>query len=178
MDTIRNVDEPFKGQAKRHDAESLSENGECRRTYNHDQGRRNRSGTWEFNKKIWKMLEEEKPLAVIDRSYKGDYGTVFVSGARSGEGGVRDKDKYVVPQVTISVEHYNRIFRLLNKGEEVELSIDLRARYTNEDGMEHNIIAEIPGTDLKDEVVIFGAHFDSWHTGTREQRIMVLVLRS
>ena len=32
--------------------------------------------------------------------------------------------------------------------------------------MEHNIIAEIPGTDLKDEVVIFGAHFDSWHTGT------------
>ena len=32
--------------------------------------------------------------------------------------------------------------------------------------MEHNIIAEIPGTDLKEEVVIFGAHFDSWHTAT------------
>src|SRR5690606_4526812 len=39
-------------------------------------------------------------------------------------------------------------------------------KYTNPDGMEHNIIAEIPGTDLKEEVVMFGAHFDSWHTGT------------
>ena len=54
----------------------------------------------------------------------------------------------------------------MNKGEKVELTIDLKSQYTNEDGMEHNIIAEIPGTDLKDEVVIFGAHFDSWHTGT------------
>jgi hypothetical protein len=165
MDTIRNVDEPFEGHAKRHDAESLLKMANAGEPTPRPR-RRNRSGTWEFNKKIWTMLEEERPLAVIDRSYKGDYGTVFVSGARSGEGGIRDKDKYVVPQVTISVEHYNRIFRLLNKDEEVEMSIDLRAKYTNEDGMEHNIIAEIPGTDLKDEVVIFGAHFDSWHTGT------------
>ena len=54
----------------------------------------------------------------------------------------------------------------MKKGFPVKLSIDLQARYTNDDGMEHNIIAEIPGTDLKDEVVIFGAHLDSWHTGT------------
>jgi Zn-dependent M28 family amino/carboxypeptidase len=44
--------------------------------------------------------------------------------------------------------------------------MELRATYTNPDGMEHNIIAEIPGSDLKDEVVMLGAHFDSWHTGT------------
>jgi carboxypeptidase Q len=55
---------------------------------------------------------------------------------------------------------------MVQQGLPVELSMDLRAEYTNEDGMEHNIIAEIPGTDLQDEVVIFGAHFDSWHTGT------------
>ena len=42
----------------------------------------------------------------------------------------------------------------------------MKSKYTNADEMEHNIIAEIPGTDLKDEVVIFGAHFDSWHTST------------
>ena len=72
----------------------------------------------------------------------------------------------MVPQVTLAIEHYNRIFRMMNKGIKVQLSIDLKSTYTNPDGMEHNIIAEIPGTDLKDEVVIFGAHYDSWHTGT------------
>lgn len=66
----------------------------------------------------------------------------------------------------MSVEHYNRIFRMLRKGVPVQLSMELSAEYTNPDGMEHNIIAEIPGTDLKDEVVVFGGHFDSWHAGT------------
>jgi Zn-dependent M28 family amino/carboxypeptidase len=56
--------------------------------------------------------------------------------------------------------------RNLQRGIDVKLSIDLTANYTNPDEMEHNIIAEIPGTDLKDEVVMFGAHFDSWHTAT------------
>ena len=128
--------------------------------------RRNRAGGFSLNREIWKMLEAEKPLAVLDRSYKGDLGTIFVSGARTGEGRSRDKDKSVVPQVTLSVEHYNRIFRTINKEIPVTLNIDMTATFTNPDEMEHNIIAEIPGTDLKDEVVMFGAHFDSWHTGT------------
>lgn len=165
MDSIRNVDEPFKGLAKRHDAESLLNLANAG-TPTPRPRRRNRSGTFKLNKAIWKMIEAERPIAVLDRSYKGDYGTVFVSGARTGEGGARDDGKYVVPQMTMSVEHYNRIIRLMNKDVEVELEVDLRCQYTNPDGQEHNIIAEIPGTDLKDEVVIFGAHFDSWHTGT------------
>ena len=44
--------------------------------------------------------------------------------------------------------------------------MDLKSSYNTEDPMERNIIAEIPGTDLADEIVMFGAHFDSWHTGT------------
>jgi len=111
-------------------------------------------------------LYEEKPLALIGRSYKGDLGTVFVSGARAKEGRARNKDAEVLPQVTMSVEHYNRIFRLLKKGLPVSLKMNLKSTYTNADEMEHNIIAEIPGTDLKDEIVMFGAHFDSWHTST------------
>ncbi|MEL7161654.1 MAG: M20/M25/M40 family metallo-hydrolase, partial [Bacteroidota bacterium] len=109
---------------------------------------------------------DEGAIAVLDRSYKGDLGTVFVSGARTGEGRSRDKDQTVLPQFTVAVEHYNRILRNLQRGVDVKLSVELEARYTNPDEMEHNIIAEIPGTDLKDEVVMFGAHFDSWHTGT------------
>ena len=165
MDTIRDVDEPFKALAKRHNDESLLKLANAGPPTPRPR-RRNRAGGFNLNKAIWKMLGEEKPIAVLDRSYKGDMGTVFVSGARTGKGRARDNGQYVVPQVTLSVEHYNRIFRMMHKNVPVELTIELGAKYTNPDGMEHNIIAEIPGTDLKDEVVIFGAHFDSWHTGT------------
>lgn len=165
MDTIREVKEPFKAMAKRHDAESLLKLANAGSPTPRPR-RYNRGGRFALNKKIYTMLEAEKPLAVLDRSYKGDLGTVFVSGARTAEGRAREKGKYVIPQATLSVEHYNRIMRMIDKGVAVKLNIDLKAKYTNKDEMEHNIIAEIPGTDLKDEVVIFGAHFDSWHTGT------------
>lgn len=165
MDTIREVKFPEEAMGKRHDAESLLKLANAGIPTPRPR-RRNRAGGFSLNKEIWKMLEAEKPIAVLDRSYKGDLGTVFVSGARTGEGQARDDNKKVVPQMTLSVEHYNRIFRLMNKGIPVTLNIDLTSAYTNPDGMEHNIIAEIPGTDLKDEVVMFGAHFDSWHTGT------------
>ncbi|MDZ4680087.1 MAG: M20/M25/M40 family metallo-hydrolase [Saprospiraceae bacterium] len=120
----------------------------------------------DFTTKLRELLYDEKPLALLDRSFKGDLGTVFVSGARSKEGSARDEGAEVLPQATLSVEHYNRIFRLLKAGISVKLSMDLSAAYTNPDGMEHNIIAEIPGTDLKDEVVMFGAHLDSWQSAT------------
>ncbi len=164
IDTIRNVDPPFEAMGARHDVESLFSMATAGQPTPRPR-RGNRVG-FELNKKIWDMLERENPLAVLDRSYKGDLGTVFVSGARTADGSARDKGKTVVPQVTLSVEHYNRLFRMMNKGVSVKLSIDLKTQYTNADEMEHNIIAEIPGTDLKDEVVMFGAHFDSWHTGT------------
>ncbi len=112
------------------------------------------------------FIHAEQPLATIDRSFKGDYGTVFVSGASARAGSAYADTAQVLPQVTMAVEHYNRIFRMVARGIPVTLSMDLRAVYTNPDKMEHNIIAEIPGTDLKDEVVMFGGHFDSWHAGT------------
>ena len=166
MDEIRNVPEPFEAMAKRHDSESLFSMATAGQPTPRPRRRNRVDGGFNLNRAIWSLLEEEKPIAVLDRSYKGDLGTVFVSGARSGSGSARDEGKAVVPQMTLSVEHYNRIMRMLDKGVDVRLTVDLKSQYTNPDGMEHNIIAEIPGTDLKDEVVIFGAHFDSWHTGT------------
>lgn len=166
MDTIRAVKEPFEAMSKRHDTEALFDMATAGSPTPRPR-RSNRIGRFNLNKAIWTMLEEENPIAVLDRSYKGDLGTVFVSGARSAErGSVRKEGAKVVPQATLAVEHYNRIFRMMNKGLAVKLSMNLEAKYTNPDGKEHNIIAEIPGTDLKDEIVIFGAHFDSWHTGT------------
>ncbi len=165
IDTLRVLEEWFDPLAKRHDAESLLELANAPMPTPRVFRRFPRSGR-NFVRKLRELLYEEQPLAYIDRSYKGDYGTVFVSGARAKEGSARDEGAEVLPQITMAVEHYNRIFRMLKKGIPVKLSMELRARYTNPDGMEHNIIAEIPGTDLKDEVVMFGAHFDSWHAAT------------
>ncbi|MBI5917269.1 MAG: M20/M25/M40 family metallo-hydrolase [Bacteroidetes bacterium] len=168
IDTLRALKEWEEPLAKRLTPEELLEMANAAKPQaGGRRGNRNfpESGR-EFVKKMREMLYAEKPLATIDRSFKGDLGTVFVSGASAKDGSARDEGAEVLPQVTMSVEHYNRIFRLLAMGIPVTLSMEIQAEYTNKDGMEHNIVAEIPGTDLKDEVVMFGAHFDSWHTGT------------
>lgn len=168
LDTIREVKEWFEAPAERHNSEDLLNlaNSPLPTPRSGRFGNFRGSGQ-NFSAALWKFLWEEKPHAVIDRYFKGDLGTVFVSGARaSSEGNARDEAAQVLPQVTFGLEYYNRIFRLLEKGIPVTLSMDLKTMYANKDGMEHNILAEIPGTDLKDEVVMFGAHFDSWHTGT------------
>ena len=166
LDTLRRVEEWFEAPAKRLDAEALLEKANAGIPTPRGGYRNWRGSGQNFIKALYAFLHEEQPALLIDRSYKGDLGTVFVSRARSKEGRAQNVDAEVLPQVTMSIEHYNRIFRLLEKGISVTLSVNLDAQYTNPDQMEHNIIAEIPGTDLKDEVVMFGAHFDSWHSGT------------
>jgi carboxypeptidase Q len=164
LDTIRKVDIPFELEARRYNADDLLKlaNAPMPTPF----GMRNWGSGQRFSTTLWEFLYNEKPAAVIDRNFKGDLGTVFATGARARKGNARDKDAEVLPQLTMSAEHYNRIFRLLQKGIPVKLGMEIQADYTNPDGMSRNIIAEIPGTDLKDEVVIFGAHIDSWHCGT------------
>jgi len=166
LDTIRDTEEWYKPPASRYDSEALLEMANSPMPTPRPRRNFRRTGGLTLNQAIWKMLSEEEPLAILDRSYKGDLGTIFVSRARTFEGGPQEVDQKVIPQATLSVEHYNRIMRMMQKGVEVKLTLNLKARYTNPDGMEHNIIAEIPGTDLKEEVVMFGAHFDSWHAAT------------
>lgn len=167
MEDMREVKEAFEATAKRHDSESLLNLANATQPVPRERRRGSGNSTAaELRKATWELLEAEKPIGVLDRSRKGDLGTVFVSGARTAEGSARDNNKYVVPQMTLAIEHYNRIFRMLDKGVPVTLSVDSQSSYTNPEGNEHNVIAEIPGTDLKDEVVMFGAHFDSWHAGT------------
>jgi hypothetical protein len=68
-------------------------------------------------------------------------------------------------QIVVAAEHYNRIVRMIQKGSSVKLAIHLEAEfYKDQPGM--NIVGEIPGSDLKDEVVMIGGHFDSWHGAT------------
>jgi Zn-dependent M28 family amino/carboxypeptidase len=71
-----------------------------------------------------------------------------------------------VPQIVLSVEHYNRIVRMIAAGEKVRMKIALATEFSKDQQLGYNTIAEIPGSDKADEVVMVGGHMDSWHSGT------------
>jgi Zn-dependent M28 family amino/carboxypeptidase len=95
-----------------------------------------------------------------------DGGTVFVT-----RGGSQEKANggNLVPEITLAVEHYNRMIRILDKKIPVKVSLDVETKFYPENPAEpnaSNVIAEIPGTDLANEVVLLGAHLDSWQSAT------------
>ena len=120
-----------------------------------------------------------------DRSQRrGDGGTLFVqsasipgaladSAARARRAdparrvSVYDKDApKIVPQIVMAQEHYNRLVRMIEQGEQLKMVVDLSVQFHDDDLMAYNTVAEIPGTDKKDEIVMLGGHMDSWHSGT------------
>ena len=125
----------------------------------------------------WKFCEGEGAVAVLEPSpgIRLEDGTVLVSAATIPQPANIPFDQRVraqsgsapkiLPQVVVADEHYNRMVRQIQKGLSVKLELTLETEFTPvEKGF--NIIAEIPGTDLKDEIVMIGAHLDSWHAGT------------
>ena len=70
------------------------------------------------------------------------------------------------PTFVVTAEQYNRIARLVEKNNPVRVRLNLKAATSDRDVDGSNIIGEIPGGDKKDEIVMIGAHFDSWHSGT------------
>jgi hypothetical protein len=115
----------------------------------------------EIRKKINKFLADEGVAAIFSPSSGDGGGTVF--GASAGS---REAQNPVPPaSVVLTPEHYNRIFRLLEHKIPVKIDLDVQAEVLPErDAV--NVIAELPGTTRKDEVVMIGAHLDSWHGGT------------
>jgi carboxypeptidase Q len=89
-------------------------------------------------------------------------GTVFV---QSG-GGRNANDPPVPSQVSLAAEHYGILMRNVEKGLPVSLEMNIENKFYEDDLNSFNIIGEIAGTDKAGEVVMLGAHFDSWHTGT------------
>ena len=68
-----------------------------------------------------------------------------------------------LPLIAITPEHYNRMYRILKRDIQVRVELEVRNRLGEKVQKAHNVIGEIPGTDLKDEIVMLGAHFDTWH---------------
>jgi len=82
-------------------------------------------------------------------------------------GNLGESPDVTVPlQIVVAIEHYGRIARTLQKHIPVTIELDVRNRFYDDDLNSFNVIGEIPGEDKGDEVVMIGAHLDSWHAGT------------
>ncbi len=146
--------------------------------------RRRRGASWA---RFIPFLNREAVAAVLLPSPIGDAGTIFVTSAtgplsesetnnapgefpRPNTG--RRPSAYatnapaIPPQITVAVEDYNRLVRMTQAGEQLKATVDLQVQFHTNDVMAYNTIAEIPGSDLQDEIVMVGGHLDSWHSGT------------
>jgi carboxypeptidase Q len=123
----------------------------------------------EFRRKRMAFLVAEGAVAILEPSSgtRGDSGSVVVQGPAPGEGSRDAKDTAaVLPQVVLAAEHYNRILRTLNQKLPVTLEVNVQNKFYDDDLNVFNVLADIPGGDKGDEIVMLGSHFDSWHGGT------------
>ncbi len=125
------------------------------------------------------FLAKEGAALVVSASSQGDGGTVFVAGASvpGPDTGAAfaptnlprvwaTNAPSIPPQITLATEDYNRLVRMIQQGEKLKMAVTLQVEFQQDDLMAYNTIAELPGSDLKNELVMIGAHMDSWHSGT------------
>src|SRR5262249_45104776 len=140
-------------------------------------GRGGAAGNAALQGRILAMLLKEGAALAISPTANGDTGTIFVSqvalptpatnaaagnntNAPAGRG--RGPTYYSTnapatpPQIMISVEDYGRLVRMIKQGTRVKISADLDVKFYSKDTMAYNTVAEIPGTDLKDQLVMLG----------------------
>ena len=167
----------FKPDAWRHADSTLEEMAQAKATAAY-QGRRftPASEPQRLAYLKWELCQKEGAAAVLEASSRLENdGTLVVSAAtvpyapevpygRRLQAWKENAPK-VLPQVVVAAEHYNRLVRQLQKGIAVTLEMVLQTEFfPSAPGF--NVIGEITGTDLKDEVVMIGAHLDSWHSST------------
>ena len=107
-------------------------------------------------------LLQKYGVAAVLRGTQGEHGTLFV------QGGSRTTAPDATPSVIVVAEQYNMVVHSIEAGLSVQLKLALQVKFDAADTNSYNVIAEIPGTDpvLGKEVVLIGAHLDSWHSAT------------
>ena len=126
-----------------------------------------------FQNRMRTFMKDEGVLLTLTAIARGESGTLFGGGAQTSTRNPNGTTTPVplatlqssLPQVSLTAEHYNRIARLLEHNVPVKLQFDIKTQFDpNTDSF--NVVAEIPGDSKKDELVMVGGHFDSWHYGT------------
>lgn len=114
--------------------------------------------------KTKEMARAEGAVAFFSVGSKGKDGTIFVTGG----GSYKATDPENMLDMVVGTEDYLTLTRLAKANVPVKVELDVKTKFHKDDLKGYNILAEIKGTDpkLKDEVVMLGAHYDSWHTGT------------
>lgn len=149
-----------------------------------------------FTPRRYQFFAEEGVAVILEPSGRGEAGTFFTLGARvyppagaapatpatdtpadaaspsgtpatpRGVSPWKTDCPPIIPQLSVANEHYNRLVRLAQHGTAPRVAVELSAEYLSADLKPVNVIAEIPGTERADEIVMLGAHLDSWHSGT------------
>ena len=109
------------------------------------------------------LAKEEGAIGMVTSGVRNHDGTIFAQGG----GAYKAADAANFLDMALGIEDYNMLLRLAKSGTEVSMEADVKTKFQEKDMQGYNVIAEIPGTDpaLKDEVVMIGAHLDSWQAG-------------
>ncbi len=109
-----------------------------------------------------KFFQEEGVAGIVRGDARAHNGLLFAEAA----GPFSSKSPMAPATFIVTQEQYSRITRLLARKQTVSMRLNLAARVGDHDVDGLDLIGEIPGQKKPDEVVMIGAHFDSWHTGT------------
>lgn len=117
-----------------------------------------------LNALVTGLLYSEQAAAVLQSS-GWTYGIIRNGGHFDGRR-ARDSVYNPIPHLLVAHEQYGTLYRVAQRGLPVRVELNLQTRFLDDNRTPANVIAEVPGTDKADEVVMLGAHYDSWHSGT------------
>ena len=118
-----------------------------------------------FNARLYPWLQRQGVVAVLNGSNWG-FGMLLTGGGPQSRPARDSANFEPMVALTLSHEHYGQVWRNIQRNVPVRLELNVQNRFTNPDRREFNVVGEIPGTDLSSQLVMIGAHFDSWHPGT------------
>ena len=166
LSALSDLETSFEADAKRYTAEELAERAKQPISNGNGGGRGTfsaRYARYRFMSQVRAFLALEGAALVL-QGVRGKEGTLFTSGGR----GYRKSSEPELPTIELQAEHALRMVRMIEEGIEVEIEAEVKNTFYEKDLQSYNVVAEIPGTDpnLKAELVMLGAHLDSWHSAT------------
>ncbi len=188
LDRPRDLELATEPEGIRHDSESLTEEAEApqpqsaerydwpMKSVPSDPEKRSRLYAWlplevsadygTQTNAVWDILyaffRDEGVIAIFHTDERGTGGISFTEESGNWIPG----SPTAPPIIALAPEPYARLSRLVEKGEEVSVELDVKTSFHTDDLNGYNVVAEIPGRSKKKEIVMLGAHLDSWHGAT------------
>jgi hypothetical protein len=111
---------------------------------------------------LWRFFADEGALGVLSTDDRGEGALVFAESTGAWEA----SQTMPPPVIAMPPEDYDRLARLAAKGVQARVRLDDAVTTSDRDEDAYNVVAELPGAAKRDELVMLGAHLDSWHAGT------------